>query len=31
MIFQDGNLEGLLDYRSQEALDTSIPILLFAL
>lgn len=29
-IFQDGRLEGFLDYRSQGALDTSMPILLFA-
>jgi uncharacterized membrane protein YdfJ with MMPL/SSD domain len=29
-IFQDGRLEGFLDYRSQDALDTSMPILLFA-
>ncbi|HET8975533.1 MAG TPA: MMPL family transporter, partial [Solirubrobacterales bacterium] len=29
-IFQDGRLEGLLDYTSQGALDTSMPILLFA-
>jgi uncharacterized membrane protein YdfJ with MMPL/SSD domain len=31
VIFQDGNLEGLLDFTSQGALDTSQPILLFAL
>ena len=30
VIFQDGHLEGLLDYTSQGALDTSMPILLFA-
>ena len=30
LIFQDGHLEGFLDYRGQDALDTSIPILLFA-
>jgi uncharacterized membrane protein YdfJ with MMPL/SSD domain len=30
-VFQDGRLEGLLDYTSQGALDTSMPILLFAL
>jgi uncharacterized membrane protein YdfJ with MMPL/SSD domain len=29
-IFQDGRLEGTLDYMSQGALDTSMPILLFA-
>jgi uncharacterized membrane protein YdfJ with MMPL/SSD domain len=29
-IFQDGRLEGLLDYTSQGALDISMPILLFA-
>jgi len=29
-IFQDGRLEGLLGYQSQGALDTSMPILLFA-
>jgi putative drug exporter of the RND superfamily len=29
-IFQDGRLEGLLGYTSQGALDTSMPILLFA-
>jgi RND superfamily putative drug exporter len=29
-IFQDGRLEGFLEYRSQGALDTSMPILLFA-
>jgi uncharacterized membrane protein YdfJ with MMPL/SSD domain len=29
-VFQDGRLEGLLDYTSQGALDTSMPILLFA-
>lgn len=31
LVFQDGNLEGLLDFTSQGALDTSQPILLFAL
>jgi uncharacterized membrane protein YdfJ with MMPL/SSD domain len=30
LIFQDGRLEGLLDYTSPMALDTSMPILLFA-
>ncbi len=30
LIFQDGRLEGFLDYTDQGALDTSIPILLFA-
>jgi RND superfamily putative drug exporter len=30
VIFQDGNFQGLLDYRTQGAIDTSIPILLFA-
>ncbi len=30
LIFQDGRLEGFLDYSGQGALDTSIPILLFA-
>jgi RND superfamily putative drug exporter len=29
-VFQDGRLEGVLDYTSQGALDTSMPILLFA-
>jgi RND superfamily putative drug exporter len=29
-VFQDGRLEGLLGYESQGALDTSMPILLFA-
>ena len=29
-IFQDGRLESTLDYTSQSALDTSMPILLFA-
>jgi uncharacterized membrane protein YdfJ with MMPL/SSD domain len=29
-VFQDGRLEGTLDYMSQGALDTSMPILLFA-
>jgi uncharacterized membrane protein YdfJ with MMPL/SSD domain len=29
-VFQDGRLEGLLGYSSQGALDTSMPILLFA-
>lgn len=29
-VFQDGRLEGLLDYTSQGALDTSMPILIFA-
>ena len=31
LIFQDGRLEGLLDYSSQGALDSTQPILLFAL
>jgi RND superfamily putative drug exporter len=30
LVFQDGRLEGLLGYESQGALDTSMPILLFA-
>ena len=30
LIFQDGRLEGLLDYRSQGALEQTMPILLFA-
>lgn len=30
LVFQDGRLEGLLDFTSQNALDTSMPILLFA-
>jgi RND superfamily putative drug exporter len=30
LVFQDGRLESLLDYTSQGALDTSIPVLLFA-
>jgi uncharacterized membrane protein YdfJ with MMPL/SSD domain len=30
LVFQDGRLEGLLGYTSQGALDTSMPILLFA-
>ncbi len=30
-VFQDGRLEGLLDYRSQGALEQTMPILLFAL
>ena len=30
LIFQDGNLEGLLDYRGQGALEQTMPILLFA-
>jgi RND superfamily putative drug exporter len=30
LIFQDGRLEGLLDYQSQGALDTSVPILMLA-
>jgi putative drug exporter of the RND superfamily len=30
LVFQDGRLEGVLDYTSQGALDTSMPILLFA-
>jgi uncharacterized membrane protein YdfJ with MMPL/SSD domain len=29
-VFQDGRLEGLLDYRSQGALEQTMPILLFA-
>jgi RND superfamily putative drug exporter len=29
-IFQDGRLEGLLDYRSQGALEQTMPVLLFA-
>ncbi|HEY2258344.1 MAG TPA: MMPL family transporter [Solirubrobacteraceae bacterium] len=31
LIFQDGNLQGLLGYRSQGALDATQPILLFAI
>lgn len=31
LVFQDGRLEGLFDYASQGALDSSQPILLFAL
>jgi RND superfamily putative drug exporter len=31
LVFQDGRLEGLLGYTSQMALDSSVPILLFAL
>jgi uncharacterized membrane protein YdfJ with MMPL/SSD domain len=31
LVFQDGRLEGLLDFTSQGALDSSQPILLFAL
>jgi uncharacterized membrane protein YdfJ with MMPL/SSD domain len=31
LIFQDGRLEGLLDYTSQGAIETSMPVLLFAL
>jgi putative drug exporter of the RND superfamily len=31
LIFQDGRLEGLLDYRSQHALDLTIPLVLAAL
>ena len=31
LIFQDGRLEGLLDYTSQGALETTQPVLLFAL
>ncbi len=31
LIFQDGNLQGLLSYRSTEALDATQPILLFAI
>jgi len=30
LIFQDGRLEGLLDYRSQDAVEQTMPILLFA-
>ncbi len=30
LIFQDGRLEGLLDYRSQGAIEQTMPILLFA-
>jgi len=30
LVFQHGNLEGLLDYRSQGALEQTMPILLFA-
>ena len=30
LVFQDGRLEGLLDYRSQGALEQTMPILLFA-
>ncbi len=30
LVFQDGNLQGLLSYRSQGALDATQPILLFA-
>jgi uncharacterized membrane protein YdfJ with MMPL/SSD domain len=30
LIFQDGNLEGVLDYTSQGALEQTMPILLFA-
>jgi len=30
LVFQDGRFEGLLDYTSQGGLDTSMPILLFA-
>jgi RND superfamily putative drug exporter len=30
LIFQDGRLEGLLDYSSQGALETTMPLLLFA-
>ncbi len=30
LIFQDGNLEGLLDYTSQGALEQTMPILMFA-
>jgi RND superfamily putative drug exporter len=30
LIFQDGRLEGLLDYRSQDAIEQTMPILLFA-
>lgn len=31
LIFQDGHLSGLLDFESQGALDTTMPVLLFAL
>jgi RND superfamily putative drug exporter len=31
LVFQDGRLEGVLGYTSQMALDSSVPILLFAL
>ena len=31
LVFQDGRLEGLLDYTSQGALETTQPVLLFAL
>jgi RND superfamily putative drug exporter len=30
LLFQDGRLEGLLDYTSQGAIDTAMPVLLFA-
>ena len=30
LIFQDGRLEGLLDYKSQDAIEQTMPILLFA-
>jgi uncharacterized membrane protein YdfJ with MMPL/SSD domain len=30
-VFQDGRLEGLLDYRSQGALEQTMPVLLFAI
>jgi uncharacterized membrane protein YdfJ with MMPL/SSD domain len=30
LVFQDGNLEGLLDYRGQGAIEQTMPILLFA-
>jgi RND superfamily putative drug exporter len=30
LIFQDGRFEGLLDYRSQDAIEQTMPILLFA-
>jgi RND superfamily putative drug exporter len=30
LIFQDGRLEGLLDYNSQDAIEQTMPILLFA-
>ena len=30
-VFQDGRLEGLLDYRSQEALELTQPVVLFAI